>query len=220
MKVSIIIPVYNEENDITEVIRRVKAVDIDKEIIVVDDASTDRSRVIIEQLKDVRKIFHDRNMGKGRAIRSGLSHVKGEVVLIQDADLEYDPGDYHRLLKPILEQRTNVVYGSRFLGGGRFLLASMVANRFLTFLTNLLFGGRLTDMETCYKVIKADLIKKLNLSSNHFEIEPEITTRLLKMGEKIVEVPVAYQGRSQGKKIGAIDGVAAVVNLVRWRFSR
>jgi len=220
MKVSIIIPVYNEERNIAEVVRRVKAVDIDKEIILIDDGSKDQSREVIGGIEGVRKVFHSKNLGKGRAVRTGLEAAGGDVVIIQDADLEYDPGDYIRLLAPLEARETNVVYGSRFLGGGQFLAGSFWANRFLTFLTNVLYRGRITDMETCYKVVRTDLIKDLDLASNRFEIEPEITTKLLKRREKIVEIPIKYQGRRHGKKIGPWDGVAAIFNLVKWRLVR
>lgn len=219
MKVSVIIPVYNEECNIIEVIKRVRAVRIEKEIILVDDGSTDQGQAVIAGISGIKKIFHEKNIGKGCAIRSGLEMVTGDVVIIQDADLEYDPNDYCRLLKPIENGETRVVYGSRFLGGGHFLTASRWANRFLTFLTNLFFSGRLTDMETCYKVLKTDLIKKLDLKSNRFEIEPEITTKLLKRKEKILEVPIAYLGRRVGKKIGVADGLAAIINLLKWRLN-
>ncbi len=220
MKVSIIIPVYNEEENIREVVRRVKSVGIANEIIVVDDGSSDRSREVIGGLDGVKKMFHGENLGKGRAIRTGLEQASGDVVIIQDADLEYDPQDYIRLLAPLQNRATNVVYGSRFLGGGRFLAASFWANRFLTLLTNLLYRGRITDMETCYKVLRTDLIKDLQLSSDHFEIEPEITAKLLRRREKIVEVPIRYQGRRHGKKIGPWDGVEAIFKLVKWRLAR
>ncbi len=219
MKLSVIIPVYNEEVSIKDVVKRVQALKIDKEIIIVDDGSNDRSRAIISRLEGVKKIFHEKNMGKGRAIRTGLEVAQGDFVIIQDADLEYNPEDYYKLLEPLKNGKTNVVYGSRFKGKGKFLKKSYHANKFLTFLTNLLFGGRLSDMETCYKVVKSDLIKSLNLQANRFEIEPEITVKLLKRHEKIFEVPIFYQGRRTGKKIGFKDGVAAILNLIKWKIT-
>ncbi len=219
MKLSIIIPIYNEEKNIEEVISRVRDLNIEKEIILIDDASTDRSREIVANLDGVKKIFHEKNMGKGSAIRSGLEMAKGDFVAIQDADLEYDPNDYYKLLAALKEGGVNVVYGSRFLGGGRFLWTSFLANRFLTLFTNFLFGGQLTDMETCYKLVRTDLLRSLNLTSCRFEIEPEITTKLLKRQEKIIEVPINYRGRRAGKKIGFFDGLAAIYNLIRWKIS-
>ncbi len=220
MKVSIIIPVYNEKQNIDKIITAVEAVDINKEIIVVDDFSTDSTREYLKTKTGIKIVLHEKNMGKGAAIRSGLRVVHGELVIIQDADLEYSPSEYPKLIKPIYERRARVVYGSRILGKGEFLKSSYYANRFLTLLTNLLFGGRITDMETCYKLIETKLLKELNLVSSRFEIEPEITCKILRHREKILELPIKYKGRKKGKKIGVKDGIQAVWNLIKWKFKK
>lgn len=227
MKLSVVMPVYNEAGTVREVVGRVLAEAHEKEIIIVDDGSTDGSRDVLAEIASehngvVRLVLHEVNRGKGAAIRTGIGHVQGDIVLIQDADLEYSPDDYGALVAPLLEGRTDVVYGSRFLNrDAEFLPASRAANRFLTLLTNVLYGARLTDMETCYKVIRTPLAKSLPLRSEAFEIEPEITAKLLKRGAKIVEVPVQYKARGfvQGKKIGWRDGLQAVWTLLRYRFS-
>jgi glycosyltransferase involved in cell wall biosynthesis len=218
MNLSVIIPVYNEVESIEQVISVVKKVKPVKKIIVVDDFSNDGTRALLQKIKSIKTIFHDKNMGKGAAIRSALNIARGEVVIIQDADLEYSPHQYPELLKPIRGKKTRVVYGSRILGKGKFLKSSYYANRFLTLLTNLLFHGHITDMETCYKVIETKLLKELNLKSSRFEIEPEITCKLLKRKEKIIEIPIVYRGRRKGKKIGIGDGVQAIWNIVKWKF--
>ena len=159
-------------------------------------------------------------MGKGAAIRSGLGIVSGSHVLIQDADLEYSPSQYPFLVEPLASKRTRVVYGSRILGKGSFLRSSYIANRFLTLLTNVLFRSHLTDMETCYKVVDTSLRKSLHLESSRFEIEPEITCKLLKKKEKIIELPITYRGRKKGKKIGIKDGIQAIWNIVKWKFKQ
>ncbi len=213
-------PVFNENQNIEEIIRAVEAVDIDKEIIVVDDFSQDGTREFLKKKQGIEKVFHNRNMGKGAAIRSGLKIARGDYVIIQDADLEYSPAEYPKLLRPILTRRVRVVYGSRILGKGEFLRKSYYANRILTMLTNLLYHSHLTDMETCYKVIQTKLLKELNLVSSRFEIEPEITCKLLRRGEKVFEVPIRYRGRTKGKKIGIKDGIQAVWNILKWKFKR
>lgn len=213
-------PVFNENQNIEEIIDEVEAVDIDKEIIVVDDFSQDGTREFLKKKQGIEKVFHNRNMGKGAAIRSGLKIARGDYVIIQDADLEYSPAEYPKLLRPILTRRVRVVYGSRILGKGEFLRKSYYANRILTMLTNLLYHSHLTDMETCYKVIQTKLLKELNLVSSRFEIEPEITCKLLRRGEKVFEVPIRYRGRTKGKKIGIKDGIQAVWNILKWKFKR
>ena len=229
MKLSIIIPVYNEEKTILEVIDKVKKVNIGKitkEIIVVDDCSQDKTRSILDKVKDgsIKIFFHQKNQGKGAAIMTALKHVTGNYVLIQDADLEYDPNDYKKLLNPVLEQKAEAVYGSRI-----FVIKENIAkmyklhyfgNVFLTFATNLLYGSKITDMETCYKLIKTEIIQGLNLRSRRFDFEPEITAKLLKKGHKIVEVPITFNRRrfSEGKKITWRDGIKALLYLIKYRF--
>jgi glycosyltransferase involved in cell wall biosynthesis len=220
MELSVIIPVYNEADNIKRILSAVENVKINKEIIVVDDFSTDGTREFLRKKQGIKLVFHKKNMGKGTAIRSALKIVSGDFVIIQDADLEYSPNQYTRLFKPIKENSTKVVYGSRILGKGVFLKSSYYANRFLTLLTNVLFNSHITDMETCYKMIETKLLKNLNLTSSRFEIEPEITCKILKRKEKIVELPITYKGRKKGKKIGVKDGIQAIWNLVKWKFRR
>ncbi len=215
-----IIPVYNERESVRPLIALVKSVAIEKEIIVVDDFSTDGTREELKDIPDIKILYHSKNMGKGASIRSGLSLAQGDVVIIQDADLEYSPKEYPGLLAPIIAGATKVVYGSRVLGKGNFLKKSYIANRLLTLLTNLLYHGNITDMETCYKVIDRRLLQSLNLISSRFEIEPEITCKLLKRRIKIVEVPISYEGRRKGKKIGIRDGIQAVWNILKWKIKR
>lgn len=222
LKLSVLIPVYNEKNTLLDIIRRVEAVPVEKEIIIVDDFSTDGTREIMKGIDspDIRIYFHPHNRGKGAAIRTAIPHATGDIVLIQDADLEYDPMDYPKLIAPILDGRADVVYGSRFLGTHRaFLFWHYVGNKFLSFLTNLLYNTMLTDMETCYKVFRADVIKGLNLKSDRFQIEPEITAKIFKKGYKVFEVPISYAGRDfkEGKKITWRDGIWAVMTLVKYR---
>ena len=225
MKLSVIIPCYNEKTTIEEIIRRVRAVNLVYEIIVVDDGSTDGTRDILAQIDcgtDVKIILHDHNQGKGAAVRTGFKAAEGEVLLIQDADLEYDPREYPTLLKPIEEGIAQVVYGSRFLGGPRkaMFFWNMVANRMLTFTTNILYNSILSDMETCYKVFKADVVKNIPLRSRRFDFEPEVTAKVLKRGYRVYEVPISYNGRewNEGKKISWHDGVIAFWTLFRYRF--
>jgi len=217
LKLSVVIPVYNEETSVTELVERVKAVPVDKEIITVDDRSRDNTLAVLNRISGIRVLAHPVNRGKGSAVRTGLAHATGDVVVIQDADLEYSPNDYPSLLRPFRDPRVDAVYGSRFRGtGNSFLLHSKLANYFLTFLTNALFGGRITDMETCYKLIRRPLFQGLGLTADRFEIEPEITAKLLRRHCRIAEVPIQYNARRAGKKIGPRDGVAACVALLRW----
>jgi glycosyltransferase involved in cell wall biosynthesis len=223
MKVSIIIPVYNEAATIREVLARVRSSPIDKEIIVVDDGSTDGTRDLLqeEHAPDTHVVLHPRNQGKGMAIRTGLKHARGEYVLIQDADLEYDPADYELLLRPILRGKATIVYGSRFLGEHKAMLFwHSVGNRLLTLLTNILYDSTLTDMETCYKLFPSELIQRIPLRAQRFDFEPEITAKVLKRGYRIYEVPISYAGRElhEGKKISWRDGFPALMALIKYRF--
>jgi dolichol-phosphate mannosyltransferase len=218
IKLSVIVPIYNERDNIDRILAAIKKVDIDKEIILVDDFSTDGTRDYLKNVRDAKVIYHERNRGKGFGIRTGLAHATGDVVIIQDADLEYSPGEFPKLVKPIAEGRTRVVYGSRMLGKGKFLKRSYYANKLLSLLTNVLYRGRITDMETCYKVIDRKLMLSLGLVSARFEIEPEITCKILKRRERVVEIPISYYGRRAGKKIGPKDGIQALWNLLKWKF--
>ncbi len=226
MKLSVIIPVFNEKKTIEEVIRRVQDVEVglEKEIIVVDDGSQDGTREVLERLNYpyLKALFHPKNRGKGAALQTALAQAEGDIVIIQDADLEYDPRDYPKLLEPILEGRADAVYGSRFLGGPHRVLFfwHYVGNKFLTTLTNMLSNLNLTDMETCYKVIRKEILNKITLKSKRFGIEPEITMKLAKLKCRIYEVPISYWGRdySEGKKIGWKDALAAVFHIFRYRF--
>ncbi len=226
-KLSVVVPVFNERNTVVEILRRMRAVElpdgIESEIIVVDDGSSDGTRDVLRQLGDstVRIVMHDRNRGKGAALRTGFAHATGEYVLVQDADLEYDPEDWPKLLAPVVRGRARVVYGSRFTGERRnMLLLHWIGNRFLSLVTNVLFNTTLSDMETCYKLIDRSLIEELQLKSNRFDIEPEISAKILKRGIRIYEVPISYSGREfeEGKKITWRDGFAALWTLVKFRF--
>lgn len=223
--VSVIIPCYNEVKTIQEVVQAVKDTAIAHEIIIVDDGSTDGTRDLLTAYADdplVRVILHDHNQGKGAAVRTGFAAATGEIFLIQDADLEYDPRDYPKLLQPLQENKTMVVYGSRFLGGPRSTMFfwNMIANRTLTLITNILYNTILSDMETCYKVMRAEVVKGMRLRSRRFEFEPEIISKILKRGYRIYEVPISYNGRpwDEGKKIKWTDAPIAVFTLVRYRF--
>jgi glycosyltransferase involved in cell wall biosynthesis len=226
--ISIVVPVYNEARTVAEVIQRLVAIDLPapREILVVNDGSTDGTRDVLDQITerpDLRIIHAEKNGGKGSAIRIGFAKATGTIVAIQDADLELDPAQLAELTQPILEGRTRVVYGSRFLAGRpEAPWLSIFANQLLTGVTNLLFGGRLTDMETCYKVMTRDLAQSLNLESNRFDIEPEITAKLLRAGHSILELPIRFEPRSraQGKKIGWRDGFRAIQVLLKYRFGK
>lgn len=223
MKLSVIIPVYNEVETIGETITRVKRVDIEKEIIVVDDCSTDGTRELLKKASDIKLDFHECNMGKGMAIRSALGLATGDIIVIQDADLEYNPDDYHILIEPIITGKADVVYGSRFLKSKpKMRLGNYIANRVLAIASNILFGSHITDEATCYKAFRADLIKNLPLTCRRFEFCPEVTAKILRSGVRIAEVPIRYTARNwaQGKKIGWWDGVVALWTLIKYRFVR
>jgi len=228
-KISIVISVYNEKASIHEILSRVCSVSLglEKEIIVVDDFSTDGTSEILHEMQNdrsqpVKIFFHDRNRGKGAALRTGFAKITGDVVIIQDADLEYDPQDYPKLLKPILDDKADVVYGSRFLGGPQRVLYfwHYVGNKLITLLSNMLCNINLNDMETCYKVFRASLLQQIHLKSNRFGFEPEFTVKVAKLKCRIYQVPISYSGRTyeEGKKIKWTDGVATLWHLIRFRF--
>ena len=228
MKLSIIIPVYNEEATLAQIVQKVREVElegIEKEIVLVDDCSRDRSREIIEQeakAPGTLAVYHAVNQGKGAAIRSALQVISGDMMIIQDADLEYDPQEYRLLLDAKAKAGVRVVYGSRFKGQGDWKhFSHWLGNKGLTLLTNILYGVSLSDMETCYKLVDAELIKPIPLHSRRFEFEPEITAKLLKRGQRILEVPITYKGRKfeEGKKITWRDGFIAAWTLIKYRFS-
>lgn len=225
MNLSVVIPVYNEVDNITEIIKRVQAQKLATEIIVVDDGSSDGTRDILKGLdrkKKVRVILHERNQGKGAAVVTGIKASKGDILLIQDADLEYDPRDYPQILRPIEEGIADVVYGSRFLGGAHrvTMFWHMVANRMLTTMTNILYDTILTDMETGYKVFRRSVIEGMTIHAKRFDFEPEFTAKILKRHHRIFEVPITFNPRdySQGKKIKLKDAFEAVWTLLKYRF--
>jgi len=232
VKLSVLIPAYNEVNTLEEAIRRVRGVRLPKEIIVVDDGSTDGTRELLmrlageakpapDPLNDLKVLFQPRNQGKGAAVRSALSHVTGDIVVIQDADLEYDPRDYMRLLEPILSGQADVVYGTRFYGGGPHRVLFFwhyLGNQILTLVSNVLTNLNLTDMEVGYKVFKSEVLKNINLKSDRFGFEPEITMKVAKKNCRVYEVPISYHGRTyaEGKKITWKDGIATFYTLIRY----
>jgi glycosyltransferase involved in cell wall biosynthesis len=232
---SVIMPVYNEKKTIQTIIGRVMGVPLEKELIIVDDGSTDGTREILADFAkalataekefdgrpNIKVVLHEKNRGKGAAIATGLKHITGDYVIIQDADLEYHPEEYSRLLEPLLRGDADVVYGSRFKGSGRaFLFWHRMGNMFLNLVTNILYNSTLTDMETCYKTFRRDVIKDMKIESRRFNIEPEITAKILKRKYRVFEVPITYSGRdfSEGKKITWKDGLSALWTLIKFRF--
>jgi glycosyltransferase involved in cell wall biosynthesis len=225
MHISVVIPCYNEVNTIRELLRRVQAENLAGEILVVDDGSKDGTRDILNAFVGIEPyqiIFHEQNQGKGAAVRTGIQQSKGDIIIIQDADLEYNPREYKNLLQPIEEGMAQVVYGSRFLGGPRrpAMFWHMVANKLLTFLTNILYNNILTDMETGYKVFLREVVQDIPLRANRFDFEPEFTAKILKRKVRIFEVPITFNPRdySEGKKIGMRDAFQAVWTLIKYRF--
>jgi glycosyltransferase involved in cell wall biosynthesis len=222
---SVVMPAYNEQDTIEEIVRRVLAVRLRTELIVIDDGSRDGTRDILTRLQaqhGFKLIFQERNQGKGAAIRRGFAEVSGEIVIIQDADLEYSPEEYPELIDLICQGRADVVYGSRFLGRHRvFLFTHYLGNRFLTLLTNVLYNTMLSDMETCYKVMRTDVLRSMTLRSDSFGIEPELTAKIFKRGYRVYEVPITYDGRGydEGKKITWRDGFTALWVLLKYRFT-
>lgn len=227
-KVSIIVPVYNEINTLDIILEKIEQASfcgLEKEIILIDDMSNDGTRELLKSYEEKYKVFyHDVNLGKGAAIRTGLAHITGDIMVIQDADLEYDPEDYKDLIKLIVDGRADVVYGSRLTGAKpsrSFMFTHLVGNKLLTLTTNILYGATLTDMETCYKAFRSTFLEGIEIKSNRFDFEPEITAKMLKKKARIYELPISYYGReySEGKKITWKDGVHAILALLKFRFT-
>jgi len=227
-RLSIVVPVFNEAATVARAIARIRAAPFDKEIVVVDDGSTDGTRAVLNELRDEGLIdvlvLHDHNRGKGAAVRTGIRHVTGAITVVQDADMEYDPFELPRLMEPILDGRADAVFGSRFLGGPQRVLYfwHRVGNGALTLLSNMLTNINLSDMETCYKMVRTDLLRSLPLRASRFGIEPELTARLAQAGARIYEVPISYSGRTyeEGKKIGWKDGLSAIWHILRFNLDR
>ena len=226
-KVSIVVPVYNEINTIDEILKKIENASfygLEKEVILVDDMSTDGTREKLKELENKYKVFyHEKNQGKGAAIRTAMSNITGDIMVIQDADLEYDPNDYEDLIKLIVENKADVVYGSRLTGAKpsrSFMFTHLLGNKLLTFTTNLLYGATLTDMETCYKAFRASFLEGIEIKSDRFDFEPEITAKMLKKKARLFELPISYYGReyAEGKKITWKDGIHAILALLRFRF--
>lgn len=227
-KITILIPVFNEVNTLKSILQKVeeaKFCNLEKEIILIDDCSTDGTKELYKDFENKYKIFYQKkNKGKGAALKVGFEHATGDIIVIQDADLEYDPVDYEPLIKLILEEKADAVYGSRLSGGKpsrAFMFTHLLGNKFLTLLTNILYNTTLTDMETCYKAFRADFIKDIKIKSNKFDFEPEITAKILKKGARLYELPISYYGREyhEGKKITWKDGLSAIFALIRFKFS-
>ena len=225
MKISVVIPIYNERNTVLRLLEKVRSQKLDQEIIMVDDGSTDGTRDILKDLKypDVKVFFHERNRGKGAALRTGFQHAAGDIVIVQDADLEYDPGEYPRLIKPIVDNLADVVFGARFMGGPHRVLYfwHYFGNKLLTLITNVLYNVNLNDMETCYKVFRREALQGVTIRSDRFGFEPEITAKVAKRKLRIYEVPISYFGRTyeEGKKVTWKDGFAALAALLKFRFT-
>lgn len=224
--IDIIVPIYNEIQTLERIIQQIESLDfcgLKKRLILVDDCSTDGSREILKKFKNHSVLFHDKNLGKGAALCTGIQKSTADIIVFQDADLEYNPKDYQKILPDLIDNKTAIVYGSRLKEKNNeknFLKSSLFANKFLTFLTNMLYGCKLTDVETCYKAFRHDVIKDINIKSKKFEVEIEITAKLIKKGYKIKEIPISYNGRAfhQGKKITVFDGLHAVFALFYYRF--
>jgi glycosyltransferase involved in cell wall biosynthesis len=227
MKLSVVIPVYNEIDTIRDILESVRAVGINKEIILVDDGSTDGTREILRGMSDdtTKVVLHERNLGKGAALRTGFQNVTGDIVIIQDADLEYDPSQYPKLIRPILDGKADVVYGSRFVTGDCrrvIYFWHSVGNKFLTLLSNVFTNLNLTDMESCYKVFRREVLENITIEENRFGFEPEITAKIAKMNVRIYETGISYSGRSykEGKKIGWKDGFSAIRCILKYNLLR
>jgi len=228
MKISVVIPVYNERNTIAQIVERVSAVRIDKEIIIVDDHSSDGTRDVLKNLansNNIRIFYHEHNRGKGAALRTGFAQAINDIVVVQDADLEYDPEEYHKLIKPLMDGKADVVYGSRFMGSEAHRVLyfwHMIGNKILTFFSNMLTNLNMTDMETCYKVFRREVIQSITIEEDRFGFEPEITAKLAKKDLRIYEVGISYAGRSykEGKKINWKDGVSALRCILKYNLFR
>ncbi len=227
-KVSIVVPVYNEIKTIDEILEKIENASfygLEKEIILIDDMSTDGTREHLKDLENKYKVlYHEKNQGKGAAIRTGMAHITGDIMVIQDADLEYDPNDYEELVKLIVENKADVVYGSRLTGAKpsrSFMFTHLLGNKLLTLTTNLLYGATLTDMETCYKAFRTSFLEGVIIKSDRFDFEPEITAKMLKKRARLYELPISYYGReyAEGKKITWVDGIHAILALIRFRFT-